>query len=381
MRLLSLVLLLHLCLTPAAAAQGRGSFVNLLKPPLDKTEYARVLDMIGLAEDQREAADALYDGLLASHQPRAERLRELYEARERAIRDKKPVAELTRSFDTAFEEYVRAKDSALFALVRDLQTLLTQDQVGSSWPPAERFIRRRLLSRLSRKAVSLWHRVDLCSVVGAVTGSERPEAARSILQEYEVGLDNHLARLQHALWTKAGEWRSLSDEEFVRVSQDIGDAVALHNQRYARWTASVLPAAQASRLNESVEDQAYPALAIAREVDRKMTNVFARVARVADLEETQRSKLDAVQRQWRAQLRQICDRVDAETRRIDSVTRLMTDAEWVEFCANASNDAARLHQDTVSRVLGAQHDTETAVKGLLSGSQQRAVWPDRDEDD
>ncbi len=282
--------------SPRASAQGgaRGFFggESAFQPAVTRTELETYGDLLGLDDQQRDAAEMLLEGYVQAFQSRAAEAREriqrlMEEARE--SRDRTRWMEMGE-YRMRFQEEAREMEQGLLA---DLRTLLTPEQ-ASRWELVERTRRRE---RTLGQGQMSGERVD---VIRLTRELELDPALRSsideVLAQYELDLDRALVKRNEAYERIRSGFGRMRDgdfsemEDLMNAAREASRRVRDVNERYARQVSGLLPEDLRASFEKRVREAAFPQVYRASRVQRQLDAALE----FEDLSDEQRERLGAI---------------------------------------------------------------------------------------
>jgi hypothetical protein len=230
-----------LFVVPAAQAQPRRGFGDVADPRIDSQEIESYKDMLGLSDDQLEAARELHQAYLAELAKLNDRAREVTEAARNEFRETRNVT-VWRDLRGVIEKFSDQRDALTESTLADLRLLLDADQ-DARWITVEQFRRRR--HDLVRGASLSGESVDLIAITDeSKLPPESADAVRSLLTQYAPELDRAIVerdrirtRLAEAERAEDAGNGDLSEDEEQQYFEDIKQksaAIRDLNRRYVR---------------------------------------------------------------------------------------------------------------------------------------------------
>jgi hypothetical protein len=243
LRTLALAALAAAVLSVAAPAQAqpRRGFGDVAEPRIDSQEIEKYKDMLGLSEDQLDAARELHQAYIAELAKLNDRAREVTEAARNEFRETRN-ATVWRDLRGVIEKFSDQRDALTESTLDDLRLLLSPEQ-DARWINVEQFRRRR--HDLTQGATLSGEAVDLIAITDeAALPPESVGAVRSLLAQYAPELDRAIverdrvrARLRDAERAEDDGGPDLSDAEETEFFQDIkakSAAIRDLNRKYVR---------------------------------------------------------------------------------------------------------------------------------------------------
>ena len=387
--LLVLAPILILLAQPAAFAQSMAVSVSdpstAFEPAIRSHEIRIIARILGLADPERDALSALYDGHCETLKARAA---EIADSRQEALER----AQATADFSVAdvpkeTEDGWKAEAAkAKAAFLDDLKILLTKEQ-ADRWPLVERELRR--FKSLDRGRIA-GEKLDLIRLVDehAPAAWTTPDIA-NLLASYVQSLDAALTRRDAQLDTVDGsEFAKLAHSDKAAAESMWRTVIALRvavrdtNLKTAEQVAGLLPEKDAEAFRVQLFKAAYPRIAKA-----SRTESYIRAAaslksltpeQAADIRAVLDSfdlRLAAVQKE-QASLRreQEATTLPLVLRGSDSGSKTATtaDGEVITFFSPASGtvDKESPAYKLQLRRFQLESDTKRQVNGLLNAEQR-----------
>lgn len=268
LRVLLVIAAILLLATPAAVGQSMAVSVSdpstAFEPAIRSHEIRIIARILGLADPEREALSALYDGHCETLKARAA---EIADEREEALERAQATADLgvanvpKETEDAWKAEAARAKS----AFLDDLKILLTKEQ-ADRWPLVERELRR--FKSLDRGRIA-GEKLDLIRLVDehAPASWTTPDVA-NLLASYVQSLDAALTRRDAQLDTVDGpEFAKLAHSDKAAAEAIWRTVIALRvavrdiNLKTAEQVAALLPEGKGESFRNQVFRAAYPRIA------------------------------------------------------------------------------------------------------------------------
>jgi len=258
----------------------------MMLPVITTRQMEKYSGMLGLSPEQKEAADALFEGYAEQARNLQEQVRTKMEAVREEFRDTQDPTVFTKMRESMTEARdARKKLDEGFA--NDVKAVLTPEQT-EKWPAVERAQRRELTLR---RGFLSGERVDLVEL----TQEEVPEEARAavapVIEQYEVDMDRELVRRNEAYekgFEKLGEMRQGGDMEgaqaVIEQGREAGARVRDLNRRYARQIAGMLPDEAKSQFELAFKRGSFPEVYRPSQASRQMAAATA----FEDLTDTQK---------------------------------------------------------------------------------------------
>lgn len=279
----------------------------MFSPTIARRDLERYEEHLGLDEEQRALAGALFDGYVESHQQAADAARRAMERmREQAANDDEGAME---DLGKVFEQFHRTAEKAEAQLLDDLRALLNAEQT-ERWPAFERMRRR---DTQLRHGSLIGEGLDLIRLVGDLGMNPTPETVAALLERYEFEIDTAIQereRLQErrakAMSEAAEEGRGAGPDpdrmqEFQELMEEMrrgGQQVQSVNRRYATKILAALEQPWADRFEQAFRGACHPQVFRKTGVQRTLDAV----SRFDDLTPEQRTKLEEVQRVYEREL-------------------------------------------------------------------------------
>lgn len=374
-----------------SAARGQSMAVSVsdpstaFEPGLRSHEIRIIARILGLAEPEREALSALYDGHCETLKARAA---EISDSREEALERAQAtadfsVADVPKETEDAWKaEAAQAKA----AFLDDLKILLTKEQ-ADRWPLVERELRR--FKSLDRGRIA-GEKLDLIRLVDehAPAAWTTPDIA-NLLASYVQSLDAALTRRDAQLDASDGsEFAKLAHSDKAAAEAMWRTVIALRvavrdiNLKTAEQVASLLPERDAEAFRTQVFKAAYPRIAKATRAESYIRAAASLKSLTAEQASGIRAVMDsfelrlaAVQKE-QASLRR---EQDAETpplvlRSSDAGSKTATtaDGEVITFFSPSSGtvDKESPAYKLQLRRFQLESETKRQVNGLLNAEQR-----------
>lgn len=288
---------------------GRGMFGGG-NDAIDAREFARYEAKLKLSEDQKDAAQTLFEGYqaeLKSADEAAQTKRREAMEKFRDNQDPSVFESMRESMQKAQEQRTKAEKS----LLTDLQSLLTKDQ-QSQWDGVERAYRRD--QGLKRGRLS-GERMDVTRLVEEAKLDDKTAAAVGpVLEQYESALDHELATrnaVYDEIEKKVGDiMRSGNMEDAQKEldrARDAGLKVRDLNKRFARQVLEALPEDKRPEFSTQIKRATQPNVYR----DSVLTRQLDAAAKFADLDETQKKAVDDLRARHAREYGQMQDRLAA----------------------------------------------------------------------
>jgi hypothetical protein len=374
---------------PVALGQSMAVSVSdpstAFEPALRSHEIRIIARILGLADSERDALAALYDGHCETLKVRAA---EIADSREEALER----AQATADFSVAnvpkeTEDAWKAEAAqAKAAFLDDLKILLTKEQ-ADRWPLVERELRR--FKSLDRGRIA-GEKLDLIRLVDehAPAAWKNPDIA-NLLASYVQSLDAALTRRDTQLDSSDGsEFAKLAHSDRAAAESMWRTVIALRvavrdiNLKTAEQVAALLPEKDAEAFRAETFKAAYPKIAKATRTESYIRAAAALKSlspqQAADIRAVLDSfdlRIAAVQKEQAALRRE----QDAETpplvlRSSDAGSKTATtaDGEVITFFSPASGtvDKESPAYKLQLRRFQLESDTKRQVNGLLSADQR-----------
>lgn len=359
--------------SPAAGQfGGRMGGDDAFSPPVSSRELDEYAKVLGMSEDQAEAAKVLFDGYMEQFQAesgvaRDKSRRLMEEARD--FQDFSKWREI-RDLRTGFSKRSQEMETAFFD---DIQMLLDDTQM-QRWPALERT--RRRLDTIGRGLMS-GERVDVIRLVEETELTEDQRSPiESILEQYAMDLDRELTK-RNQVYDEAqnyfGSLEGRPDPTELQDLMDRGRAAAIRvrdiNERYARQVASALPEEARAGFEDRVKRLSYPQ--VYRETRAQQT--IAGALGLEDLTDDQRTQIEAIRDSYSRDLTASNDRMVRATREMEETMTVRDMFNRGGGDRGPMGDLMRERRDLETSVL-------QRVRGLLTDAQVEQL-PRRNEDD
>jgi hypothetical protein len=263
-------------------------------PVAARRDLKRYASVLGLNDEQRDAAAALLDGYLASVQAYRQRVEASIENLRRQVREQPPEFKGLFTMRDLFLSLTKEKEDLDAAFLADLRSLLRPDQEGN-WARFERMHRRE---RGLRSGILSGERVDLVEIVEQMDVDEATRAAmRPLLESYEDELYRAIGERERVRKEVAQRTLTLrydgQDLAIGTMVEDLRSAATVVrdiNRRYARQVREGLPEQRREGFDRVIELASYP------DVYRPTlaAQSLQAAAGVADLDQPQRDAIGAL---------------------------------------------------------------------------------------
>lgn len=289
--------------------------------------------LLGMTEDQIEAAKALRQGHVESLQPKIEELNRAREEAREVFRETRDPS-VWQGLMEQTESVAEARERAEKAFLEDMKTLLSPEQ-AAKWPRIERAQRRESLSMGGLPFGIPGDRVDLFRLVQRVgLNAEEMTRVDQVLERYEAELDPALARRTQLMEDGMNRMQEFFQafqegrtEELNRRMNEFRDAMVRIrdvNRRYLREIEAQLSPESAAKVSEEFRREAYPQVyAQQRWGLRALESAMA----FEDLTSAQKQSLEALREAYLRDLSTINDRaekaIDESSMQVFDLNRMM----------------------------------------------------------
>lgn len=366
------------CLLCVCSAALAGGLEDLLRPPVSTADHERIVAILGLDENQRDAASLLFSGYLAGYSGEAQRFRDLYTRREEAVRaGDADMASLNLAFDAAFTRFCRKKDFASRDYTLSVRALLTEAQQASSWERVERLMRRKLLGRVFPRTATDWHTVDVVAGVEEL-GLPEPilDTVSDTLREYEKTVDAPLIRLERLLGSPEAVWLEQDEATLWKEGQGIGREIAAINRKYTRWIAELLPVKHSAALVTAARAKAYWSMGVVQAAQARRDELHSRLEAVGGVLAEQAEQVRASFEAFDKAADEIRSLIVTEYDQADEQVRSWNDEEWAKIIGTSANPCERVRTDAFNRCDAALASLKRTLSVSLNADQRSRVWPE-----
>lgn len=353
-----------------------GGFSELLQPALSKADHQAIVRMLRLDATQSSAADILFDGYTDGHLHEAAKLRELYQRHEAAVKSGDADARvLGMAFRSAFTLFSLRKDSAVQEYMLSMHTLPSPEQSVMYWASAERYVRRKLIARVSPRLASSWYSVDIVACINEAAITDPPKPVADVLAEYEIAVDVPLQRLQSLLRPVSGQWGDAEESRLVNEGEAIGQSLAAINHKYARWIADLLPEGQSESFTRTAREKAYWSMGTVSAARQRSVALRDQIAALGDLTGEQSRQIHGAFDAMDIDLGVIEKSIVADFDQADSTLSSMSADEWRTVSGTTANPCEQVRARAFTRCDEAAARLERALRAALSEQQQQVIWP------
>ncbi|GJQ30901.1 MAG: hypothetical protein HBSAPP03_27850 [Phycisphaerae bacterium] len=277
-------------------------------PALSGRQLDRYSAILGLTDDQKEAAAALVEGYQSAIRQQGEKMRETMEEIRSSgadFRDPEVRDEMRKATETMRTERKKL-DDGMFA---DVKSLLTPAQ-AEKWPAFERAVRRE---SGVRRGVMSGERVNLFDVVDALRlGPSERQPVDAVLSEYDVELDRALTARNTAyeeamtgMMDARGAGNMEAMQKLLEKGREAGIKVKDVNKKFARQVAETLPEERRAEFELAVKRASFPDVYRETPVERGI----AAALNFDDLTESQRESIRAIRERVSRGLGAVNDRL------------------------------------------------------------------------
>lgn len=336
---------------------GGGGGGNPFDPRITSEQLTRYGGMLGLTDDQKEAAKGLYDGYFAAHQEQATKIRTVTESAREQFRETRDPS-VWQEIGPKMQEFRTASDTAEKALLEDLKSLLNEEQMAK-WPAMERTRRRETTIR--RGFVS-GERADVIRIVDELKLPEDQHATLTpVLESYEQDLDRELikrneivdqAQNQGGNFMQAfrGGGDTTQIDKLITEGREAAVRVRDVNRRYAKQVEALLPEDKAGEFNLAFKRESFPQIYRQRYAQQVITAASG----FEDLTQDQRDGLAAIKDTYSREATTLATKAEAATEQQEqnfSIQGMMQrgfqeDPAIVE----ARNARNKLEEETVAKI-------------------------------
>lgn len=275
-------------------------------PPVSSRDMDRYADMLGLDQEQRALAEALFEGYMEQFQAEARQVREQTDQL-RARAEQEGNREGWREMGQIMQRFGERRGEMEQSFLADVRSLLTAEQ-AERWPKVERARRREntlRMGRVSGEAVDLIRLVDEAELDEATNRDLAP-----ILERYELDLDRALVKRNEIYESARERMREAMEsgdregiQDLFEEGRDAGVRIRDLNARYARQVEAMLPEQARSAFADAVKRASFPQVYRATYADR----VFEAVDQMRSLSEDQRSAIASLRERYRREVGSIND--------------------------------------------------------------------------
>lgn len=316
-----------------ATAQFGGFGGANYRTSINDNEIDRMIDALGLDEDQATLVDALYDGFRDTFDQASEDSRQKMRDTFQELRDSGDFQSMATAGITFGREWKQQSESLEQSFFNDVKTVLTEDQ-AKKWPKYERDWRRRNSFRSGGQPGSFsGENVDLYQIVEDM---ELDEEARGnvepVLDAYSLELDPALTNRDRAMTDMTSITSSVLagkttveelDSKFKNL-QRMRVQVRDLNDRYVQLLASHMTPEKGQELQQEYLQRCFRGIYSPTPAD----NYFETVRKSGTLNEAQIKAIDAIEQDFHGQAdginRQLADlqkkqEVELQQRMFDSI--------------------------------------------------------------
>jgi len=334
-----------------------GSGGNPYDPRVTSEQLTRYGGMLGLTDDQKEAAKGLYDGYFAAHQEQATKIRTVTESAREQFRETRDPS-VWQEIGPRMQEFRSASDAAEKVLLEDIKSLLNDEQMAK-WPAMERTRRRETTIR--RGFVS-GERADVIRIVDDLKLTEDQHATLTpVLESYEQDLDRELikrneivdqAQNQGANFMQAfrGGGDTTQIDKLITEGREAAVRVRDVNRRYARQVEAMLPEDKAGEFNQAFKRESFPQIYRQRYAQQVITAASG----FEDLTQDQRDGLAAIKDTYSREASTLAIKAEAATEQQEqnfSIQGMMQRGFQEDpAIVDARNARNKLEEETVAKI-------------------------------
>ena len=276
---------------------GRAQGMGITSQELDT--FGKILN---LTPDQSKAAKELLDGHLAEYQAQADAARKQFDDLRQEAQDAGDFEVMRTKGGAIWTKLTDSRKKIEKEFMGDLKTLLTPEQV-KAWPKVEMAQRREAARSGSFGPGVSGERVSLFTVVEKLQlPKDAQSQVTSVLDAYEVEFDRELTKRTDitekatAAITKAmseGGFEAMQSPEiqkFFTEGREQAFKVRDVNRKYARQIESLLPADKAEAFGNEFRKESFPQVYRTRYASTALTAA----AKFDDLDASQKESLKAL---------------------------------------------------------------------------------------
>jgi Spy/CpxP family protein refolding chaperone len=287
---------------------GMGGMMET--PQVSRRDVEAMCEKLGLSDDQRESATALWEGYDQEVRLMRDEARAAREKAFESMRENGPEAD---AFQKMADEQATARAKRLQldqALLTDMQSTLTPQQ-QPAWENAVRGMKRQ---QALRQGILSGEQADIGRLVDELklADSERKELA-PVLEQYELDLDRELTARDAVMGNAGFNPGALRDpdarEEMLdklEQRRSASEKVRDVNDRYSRQVSSLLPESRRSEFDNAYKHAKFP------QVYRRSSTGEAldAAAQFDDLTSEQRDSVNALTERYQTRLGEINPRYE-----------------------------------------------------------------------
>jgi hypothetical protein len=297
----------------AGVAQDRGmprdrmmvtSTVSVGSPgaagAVSRKSVERWAGIVGMSDDQREAALALLEGYRAEYDAAQKEMNDAMAEARRAFEESQDPAVFGEKMPQARRKFVETSRRAERVLMADLRSLLTAEQ-EEDWARVERMRRREIGGRMTTVSGDA---VDLVEIVEGLklAETERADVAET-LEAYEQELDRAIQARLRAMDAAPDlePGRPINMEQLqarMAESREIGLRLKEINHRSARKLESMLPEEKRAEFGRAVKLASFPRVYRPTHASR----VLEAAAKLSDLDAPQLEQVEALRAQYEREI-------------------------------------------------------------------------------
>lgn len=249
---------------------GGGGFGRGAEPPVSTGELDRYGNLLGLTDEQREAAKSLLEAMQAEHQEMSAKNREEMQALRDEFQESQDPAIFRDKMPEIMGRMRAGREKLEKGFFDDMKTMLTDEQ-SAKWGSLERMRRRDQQlprGRLAGEALDLVRVVDDLKLP-----KESEPSLKPLMEQYEADLDRALGertKIQEekmpSVFGAGGMMRleqGAQDGELQKVMAEMREAskkIRDVNQRYARQIAAALPTEAQPKFDKAVQKASFPSV-------------------------------------------------------------------------------------------------------------------------
>ncbi len=290
-----------------ATAQFGGGFGGAsYRSSINDNEIDRMIDTLGLDEDQATLVDALYDGFRDTFDQASEDSRQKMRDAFQELRDSGDFQSMATTGITFGREWKQQSESLEQSFFNDVKTVLTEDQM-KLWPQYERDWRRRNSFRGGGQPGSFsGENVDLFEIVENLElDDEARNNVEPVLDAYAIELDPALTNRDRAMTDMTNVSASVLegkttpeelDSKFKSL-QRMRVQVRDLNDRYVQLLASHMAPETGQKLQQEYLQRCFRGIYSPTPAD----NYFETVRKSGNLNDAQLKAVDAIEQDFHGQ--------------------------------------------------------------------------------
>ena len=356
---------------------GRGMMGGMMggggsEAPVSAADVDRMVKVLSLTPDQKEAAKFLFDGAMAAWQPKADAFNKLQNDARAEFRETRDPSVWQPLMEKG-QELRKQRGEAEQSFMTDVKALLT-DQQASLWPKYER---DRTRSSTMRQGLMSGERADVIRIVeGLKLTPEVTEKITPTLEAYETELDGVLTK-RNELFERGMSQANKMREAFM--SGDMTEATKMFdegreaagkvrdvNRRFAKQVEGQLPPEDATKFSAEFRKESFPQI-------YRTTRYAGQVIDAAsgfEIDESVKTSIKSIKETYDRQTQTINEKAEVATDASEANMTLMT------MFGGGSNEAMN---DIRKQRRELEDKSIEQVKALLTEDQVKQL-PERGAD-